>query len=151
MTDKVIIYTKADGTAAICIPAPAGRLPNESELDWLDRVAKRSIPPDAKDVRLTTRDAIPTDRTFRDAWIVNGHGVAVDMPRARDVHRGHIRRNRVAALRALDAAYQKASDAGDTKAAAAISAHRQKWRDAPAHPDIDAAKTPDQLKAVRPA
>jgi hypothetical protein len=100
MTDKVILYTKSDGTLAICIPAPADRLiltfPGkapvlEPEDAWFSRVIKRSVPADATDTQIVPRSAIPSDRTYRDAWTHRNGRVDVDMSRAREIHRHKIR------------------------------------------------------------
>ncbi len=150
MADKVIVYTQRSGIAAVCVPAPQGRLPNEGDDAWIARVIERSVPADATDVRVVPTSSIPSDRTFRNAWTVSGNSVDVDMPLAREVHRNRIRFKRKALLAEMDAAHQRADDQGDAKAKAEIGRRRQQLRDAPAHPDIDAAQTPDQLKAVWP-
>jgi hypothetical protein len=150
MTDKVIIYNKPDGVLAVCIPAQEWRLPNEAEDAWLKRVIARSVPADARDVRIVSSDAIPTDRTFRNAWTHKSGEVSVDMAKARDIHLYRIRRKRKALFRALDAEYQRADETGDPRAKAEVASRKQRLRDATKHPDIVAAKTPEQLKAVWP-
>ena len=151
MTDKVIVYTNPkSGILAVCIPAPEGRLSDESEDAWLERVKARSVQADAKDVRVMLRADIPQDRTFRNAWVMDGGRPNVCMARARDLQRYRIRRKRKAKFRELDAQHLRALEAGDTAALASIAAAKKKLRDAPAHPDIDAAQTPDQLKAAWP-
>lgn len=95
----------------------------------------------------------PTERTFRDAWSFGGNPeagvITVDMDKAKDIWRDKIRAARNAAFGALDAAFMKALETGaDTSA---IVAQKQALRDAPADPAIDAATTPEQLKAVQPA
>lgn len=151
MTDKVIVYTNSKtGIMAVCIPAPAGRMPGEDEGAWLERVKARSVPSSAKDVRIIPRADIPKDRTFRDAWALRNGKPGVDMEKAREVHRKRIRRKRKAQFRELDAAYQRADEAGDAKAKSEIAGKRQKLRDAPAHPAIDVATTPEELKSANP-
>lgn len=90
---------------------------------------------------------IPSDRTFRDAW---DRKLRVNMSKARDVWRDKIREARAPHLAALDVEYQRADEAGDTKWKKKIASRKQALRDAPADPRIDAAKTPDRLKAVWP-
>lgn len=159
MTNRVIVYTRPNGVLAVCVPAPAdrrivhieGKPPFlEPEDVWLNRVRLRSVPKDAANVQIVDRSDIPADRTFRAAWVSSGSSVAVDMPRARDVHRMRMRRKRKAAFLDLDAAYQRADEIGDAQAKAEIGKRRQALRDAPAHPDIESAQTPEQLKAVWP-
>jgi hypothetical protein len=110
-----------------------------------DEVAKAV--PDALGWRLVKPGEVPEDRTYRNAWVDNGK-IEHDMPKAREVHRGLIRKQRSPALQALDAEWMRATGQGKSKDAAEIEAKRQKWRDAPADPRIDAAKTVEQLKAI---
>ena len=100
--------------------------------------------------RPITRADIPTDRYFRTAWIDGGRAVGVDMPKARDVHRDQLRREREPLLDALDTEYLKADETGDIELKAAIADKKQALRDITADPAIEAATTPEELKAVRP-
>lgn len=88
---------------------------------------------------------VPKDRTFRDAW---GHDLRVDIPRARDIIRQKMRVMRAAILAEMDVGYQRADEAGDTKAKAEIAAKKTAWRDITKHPSIEKANTPDALKAL---
>lgn len=151
MTDKVIVYTDPKtGILAVCIPAPECRLPGENEGVWLDRVRARSVPAGAKDVRVMLRSDLPKDRTFRDAWAIQGGKPSVDMAKAKDIHRGRIRRRRKARFRDLDAQQLRAIESGDASEVQAVAAAKKKLRDAPAHPGIENAKTPEELKTVWP-
>lgn len=72
--------------------------------------------------------------------------VTIDMGVARNIHRDRIRTARTSALAALDVAFMRAQEQGaDTTI---IVAQKQELRDAPADPAIDAATTPEELKAV---
>lgn len=98
---------------------------------------------------------IPTDRTFRNAWVDAGDGVAVDMALARGLVREKIRQVRPERFQLLDNAMKplevKAAlgtiTAAEKRALTGMEAQRQALRDAPADPAIDAAKTVDDLKA----
>ena len=92
---------------------------------------------------------LPSERTFRDAWEATGDNViTVNMTKAKDIWRDKIRLARKPELAKLDTAFMKAQETGaDTTA---IVAQKQALRDAPAHADIDAATTPDELTAVQP-
>ena len=92
---------------------------------------------------------IPAERTFREGWEANDNGtITVNMEQAKDIWRDKIRTAREPELAKLDTAFMKAQETGaDTTA---IVAQKQALRDAPAHADIDAATTPDELKAVQP-
>jgi len=91
---------------------------------------------------------VPTDRTFRGAWLFNGDAVEVDMKLARDIHRETIRSERNAKFEKLDADWFRAAETNDTDAQAAIASQKQALRDVTGDDRIDAAATPDELKAL---
>lgn len=100
----------------------------------------------------TSNWELPTDRTFRDAWTVTSTEIGVievNMESAREIWRNKIRLARTSALAALDTEYMKALEtSADTTE---IIAKKQALRDAPAHPSIDEATSPELLKLVQPA
>lgn len=98
--------------------------------------------------RPVSADVIPTDRTFRNAWIDTGRVIAHDMGKAREIKRAQLRADRAPKLAALDVEYQRADEAGDQKAKGAVAAQKQALRDAPAAAAIDAAMTVEALKAL---
>ena len=59
MTQR-IIYPKDDGGVAIIIPAPDCGLS-------IEQIAAKDVPA-GKPYQIVEASAIPTDRTFRDAW-----------------------------------------------------------------------------------
>jgi len=99
-----------------------------------------------------TRDVssltLPQDRTFRGAWQFGGDVVEVDMPLARDIHRDNLRAERAPRFEKLDADWFRAAETNDTDAQAAIAAQKQALRDVTSDARIDAAATPDELKAL---
>ena len=94
---------------------------------------------------------VPQDRSFRNAWEPQAGKVEVSMTKAREIHKNRLREIRAPKLAALDVEYQRADEQGDAVAKAAIAAQKQALRDVTADPAIDAAKTPEELKAVLPA
>lgn len=71
--------------------------------------------------------------------------ININMNKARDIHRDKVRQARNPKLAAKDVEFQRALETGaDT---AAIVAAKQALRDAPASAAIEAATTPDELKA----
>lgn len=96
---------------------------------------------------------IPADRTFREAWcdVTPAAQVDVDMVRAREIHRNHLRTLRAPKLAALDVDYQRADELGDTKLKQEIARRKQTLREITDDPAIEAAQTPEELKAVIPA
>lgn len=76
--------------------------------------------------------------------------ITISMVKAREIQRDRIRAMRAPVLAELDIAYQRADEQGDSEAKADIAARKQALRDATKDPAIDAAKTPEELKAVIP-
>lgn len=96
--------------------------------------------------KFVTDADIPTDRTYRDAWVHDGKTIIHDMSKARDIHRNMLRHARAPKLVELDAAFMKAAEHGNP--VVMISAQKQDLRDVTKHPDIEAAQTVDELKQV---
>ena len=98
--------------------------------------------------------AIPSDRTFRDAWsdTTPELTIDIDMAKARSIHLERIRTKRNAELATLDITATKAQDIGDTVTLAQIRARKQELRDLPATlaPTLASAVSVDALKAIQP-
>jgi hypothetical protein len=77
--------------------------------------------------------------------------IKVNMDKAREIKKDMIRAERKEKLEALDVAFMRAVEAGDTEKQAEIAAKKQALRDATDDPAIASATTPDELKAVVPA
>jgi len=110
------------------------------------RIAQERL--DAVSWREIAYEDIPKDRTYRDALADDGTRLYHDMPKAREIHREHLRSFRGKALADLDVEYQRADEKGDKAGKARVVALKQELRDITAHPDIEAAQTTDELKAV---
>ena len=92
---------------------------------------------------------LPADRTFRGAWRSDGKSLKIDMPAAREIWKDRIRSARAPKLQDLDVEFMRAVEAGtETKT---IAAKKQALRDLTKDPGIEAATTPEELKAVWPA
>lgn len=74
--------------------------------------------------------------------------ITVNMAKAREIKREKIRIQRAPLLAALDVDFMRAVEAGDTAEQARIAAEKQRLRDAPDDPRIDAAQTPQELAAL---
>ena len=100
-------------------------------------------------------EALPQDRYFRNAWTHVAASravgkVTVDMVKAREIRREVLRRSRKPLLEAADVDYIKADEAADEPRKAEVRAYKQALRDVPQDPRIDAAQTPEELKAIVP-
>jgi len=77
-------------------------------------------------------------------------GIFTDMTKAREIKRDQLRAERKPLLEQLDVEFMRAQEQGDQTKADEIAAQKQALRDVTADPAIDAATTPDELKAARP-
>ena len=76
--------------------------------------------------------------------------ISVNMDKAGESKKDRIREARKPMLEALDVAFMRAVEAGDTTQQAQIAAEKQTLRDATDDPAIAAASTPEELAAVDP-
>lgn len=100
------------------------------------------------------------DRTYRNAWVITASELVVDMPKARELHRGYMRTARESRLAQLDIDYLRGMEAvvasgfvreaPEQASLADIAAQKQTLRDIPQMPEIEAAETPEDLKKVWP-
>lgn len=147
--------TMADGSVTIHaladkrdIEQALGPLTDEQ---YLAHFFERNGLTEAELVALPDNWTPPDDRSFRNAWVMSGKAMSVDMSKARDIHRDRLRALRAPKLAALDADYLKADETGDSVSKVRIAAEKQALRDVTADPAIEAAKTPLELKSVLPA
>jgi len=90
----------------------------------------------------------PSDRHFRNAWVLNGDVISEDMTKAKEIFKDKIRSVRQPLLDAEDVVYMKALEASDSSAQAASVAKKKKLRDATSTSAIDAADNITKLKAA---
>ena len=143
---KIVIKT-TDGVQIMTLVA--GCDVNDALRKWGDLhpnkyISHRSMPD----------DAIPSDRTFRDAWADTTPELTIDvnMAKARAIHLDSIRIKRNAELSKLDIQATKAQDVGDADALTQIRARKQELRDLPVTlaPTLASAASVDALKAIQP-
>jgi len=147
---RKIIFSRPDGGLSVVHPVinTHGEADDFTE-DQAEQRAWDKLPANAINPRWIDAADIPADRTFRDAWEDND-GVKVNMPKAREIHKVKLRLLRGPKMAALDIAYMRADEIGDSAEKARIKAQKQALRDVTADPRISAATTPDDLKAVIP-
>jgi len=90
----------------------------------------------------------PSDRHFRDAWLLSGKVISEDMTAAKVIFKKKIREVRAPLLAAEDVVYMKALEADDASAKSASVTKKAALRDAPAASAIDSADTIAKLKAA---
>lgn len=101
--------------------------------------------------RFATMDEVPKDRTFRNALKDESGKLKHHMPTARNIWRDKMRQARANRLSALDTEYMRADEIGNAQSKKDIAAKKQALRDVTTLPEIEAAKTPEELKAVWPS
>lgn len=142
-TDALIIHGKQDGGITILIPSTKTKL-------TLEQIQQKDVPEGAVS-RIIPRTDMPDDGFFRDAWDANFDdyvGVFTDMDKAKVIAQDVIREERAKAFEVLDVEYMRASESQDTEKMAEIVAVKQVLRDLPASPEIQEAKTPEELKRL---
>lgn len=90
------------------------------------------------------------DRRYRNALRDNAGKLEHCIVTARECHRNYMRRMRQNHLPMLDIQWSRAMAAGDIEHANAIELTRQRWRDCPIDPRIDAAQSVEELKVIEP-
>ena len=127
-----IIYTNSDGTVSII--NPTGDV-NDAIKDV----------PSGLSYEIVEDSAIPTDRSFRNAWKQNSKTIETDMTKAKEIHKNKIRIARTPKLAELDIEFQRALEtSADTST---IVAKKQTLRDAPSASGISTAASEADLKA----
>lgn len=91
-----------------------------------------------------------TDRTYRNAWkdAPGRNKPDHDMPKAREIHREHLRNARQPELDTLDIDFQRADERGDQNTKRTIATRKQKLRDVTDDARIESAATVEELKTL---
>ena len=142
--DKRIVYQAENGIACVVIPAPKFLEGGGS----IDAVLKKCVPENCLSTAdIVEVDTIENDRTFRNAWVTSkGKSVEVDLDKAKILAKEKVRKARTPKFAELDISYQRADEAGDSDAKAAVVVKKQTARDATADTKITNADSVDNLK-----
>lgn len=115
--NKVILLPNEFGGFSVLIPT--GEVP-------LEQVIANDVPAGMPYV-VIDQVALPAERDFRNAWEFTDGGVGVSLPKAKDITKDRLRRERAPLLAALDVEFQRAIEEG--KPTADIVARKQALRD----------------------
>jgi hypothetical protein len=140
---RKIIFTRPDGGISVVHPVRntlGETLTTDADIE---QRAWDKLPEDAINPQFVEADAIPTDRTFRNAWKDEG-GIKVDMGKAKDITKDRLRNERKPLLEAQDVAFQRALETGANTAE--IIKEKQRLRDITKQ--VDALASLDELKAL---
>ena len=130
-----IIYTNSEG--GVSVVHPTGEVPI-SELP-----AKLGL----TDYEIVDDDVIPTDRTFRNAWVKSGATVVEDLPKSKEIAHERRREARAEEFKPHDDLISKQIPGADTDAAEAARAEiRTKY--ATMQTEIDAATSTAEIKTA---
>ena len=142
--DKRIVYQGEDGIAKVVVPAPEFLAYGGT----LNDVLIKSVPASGRDTAdIIDVSEILSDRTFRNAWETSkGKSTEVNLSKAKDIAKEKVREARTPKFQELDIAYQRADEAGDADAKAAVVTKKQTARDATANTKITNADSVANLK-----
>lgn len=130
---RKIVYSRPDGGVSV-VSVPF-------DTDEAIETARARLPADAIDPRIVDESAVPADRTFRNAWKQAGTTIEHDMPKARDLQEQRIK----------DAQRLKIRDILEREALGDnVASEKASLRAVNPRALVDAAQTPDELKAVWP-
>jgi|DEB3_MinimDraft_2_1074329.scaffolds.fasta_scaffold00337_10 hypothetical protein len=131
-----IIYTNSEGGVSVIMPT--------GELS-IEEVAAKDVPQSVA-YEIVEDNVIPTDRTFRNAWVANGKTIEVNLDKAKEISHSIRRQLRDAEFAPYDDAIVKQIPNEAETAEAARVLIREKY--AQVQVAIDAAQDVDGLKAA---
>lgn len=99
---------------------------DQTDEEFLAMVVAQSVPSGVH-YQVVDADAIPQDRTFRNAWKTDGAGVVEDMEKAKVVAKDMLRAKRASVLQELDVQFMLALEKGEDTVA--IASEKQRLRD----------------------
>tara|TARA_R100001244_G_scaffold12078_2_gene14150 strand:- start:2639 stop:3058 length:420 start_codon:yes stop_codon:yes gene_type:complete len=130
-----IIYTNSEGNLCVVHPAKGKDI---------NAIFAKVIPEGVTDAKIVESSAIPTDKTFRNAWVKSNQAIETDFPKAKEIAHDCRRCKRSELFAPLDIEVSIPSKA--TAAESARQAIRETYDDI--QEDIDAATTESGLKSV---
>ena len=134
----VIIYTGSNGGVVLCIPS--GEIPIEA-------VQAKDIPEGTQSYIVDVETLPKKYGVFFGAWEQTNGVITVNISKAKEIKKNHLRVEREPLLIEQDVLFQRALEANaDTSA---IVAEKQRLRDLPTL--ADAAQTLDELRSIKAA
>lgn len=141
MNQQVIVFTRPDG--GLSILHPTGQLP-------ISELLTKDVPEDCQSTaRITSKSSIPSDRTFRNAWMDQDNQIAVNMDSAKTIWLDKWRKARKTELEKLDIEFSKALGQQNQDAASLIESKRQALRDI-TQIDLSEVTSAEALKNIWP-
>ena len=116
---------------------------DQTDEEFLAWCAERSVPIGVPH-QIVDVNAIPRDRTFRNAWKSEAGRIVEDVEKAKEVTKDILRAQRAPLLEALDVAFMRAIEQGVD--ATPIASEKQRLRDITQEPDK--ARNIEELRAM---
>ena len=135
MSDFRLVYNNPDGSVSIVVPAPG-----------ITEEQAAAAVPRGTTYEVLHKDDVPTDRTFRNAWVKSGAAIDHDMDKVKTIAHDKRRAHREELFKPYDEAIAKQLPVVKDTAEAARSGIRA--QDAAVQSDIDAAASVDEVKTV---
>ena len=134
MTNQRIIYSNTEGGVSVIVPTESVEL------------ALKDVPAGTA-YEIVSVDEVPSDRTFRGAWVLGDHCIEHDLDTCKSIGHDKRRAARVEDFAPLDEVIMKQIPGVD---AVAAEASRQVIRDkySDMQESIDLATTPDEIKSA---
>lgn len=134
---KIVYFDPDENNLAVV--HPTGEVP-------IDELVK-TVVPDGVSYEIVPDDAIPSDRTFRDAWVSTGSTITEDLTKSKEIGHDYRRAKRAEEFAPHDDVIAKQIPGADADAAeAARSEIRAKY--AVIQDQIDAASTTGEIKTA---
>lgn len=127
-----VILKRENGTISVLLPTSSHDIEKYKE--------------DA-DCRVVNSEDLPSDRTFRDAWTIDG---TIDLYRAKEIWMDKIRHAREQRLKELDIPWMKAMEKGHMEEAASIARLKQELRDITKREELTQATSIEEIKSFWP-
>ncbi len=133
-----ILYQNHDGSVAVLIPAPDCGL-------TLEEIAAKDVPQGLAWQIVEDAD-LPTDRTFRNAWMLQGGLLGHDHEKCCAITKDRLRAERKPLLESQDVLFMRAVERGDNTST--IAGEKQRLRDITKLVTTD--MTLEQMKELHP-
>ena len=142
-----IIFINQDGSVGVITPTTKAL-----ETLSLQQIAQKDVPSGAVSYRIVNASEIPSDRSYRGAWVCDqNHVIGHDLVKAKELHKDKLRALRAPKLAKLDIEYQKADELSDSAKKQEVAAKKQALRDITTHESVLNASSIEELKLAVPS
>jgi hypothetical protein len=138
---KYIICKNIEGGISILYPVCSVDLS-------IEQIIEKDIPKGVE-YKIVEKDAIPVDKTFREAWDLDNWNIVVKLDKAKDIWKNKWREARKPKLEALDIEFMRAVELGDFLKQSEVATKKQMLRDV-TNTDLSAVSSPEELKNIWP-